>query len=61
ASFDISHLARAAGAIDRIRITNLINRESIIIEKGDGAFRLRPEQLSIGEETEFCIIEASVE
>ncbi len=60
ATFDISHPAHMIGASDRLRVTNLINRESIIIEKGDGVFRFRPDQLGIGDETEFCIIEVAL-
>lgn len=60
ASFDISHLARTAGANDRLRVTNLIDSESLIVEKSDGVFRFRPDQLSVGEEMEFCLIEVSV-
>lgn len=61
AAFDISHLEPVIGVDHRLRVTNLINSESIMIEKSDGAFRLRPDQLSVSEETEFCIIEVSVE
>jgi glycosidase len=61
ASFDISHLAHAIGASDRIKIINLINSASMIVDRIDSAFRFRPEQLSVGEEAQFCIIEALVE
>jgi hypothetical protein len=44
-----------------MRVTNLLNLESIIIERRDGGFHLRPDQISVSEGTEFCLIEASLD
>jgi glycosidase len=61
ASFDVSRLAESIGADHRMRVTNLLNLESIIIERRDGGFHLRPDQISVSEGTEFCLIEASLD
>ncbi|MEW6207965.1 MAG: alpha-amylase family glycosyl hydrolase [Acidobacteriota bacterium] len=60
ASFDISHLAGMIGASERIKVINLINSASIIVEKSGEGFCFRPDRLSVGEETQFCIIETLV-
>lgn len=60
AYMDISAIARSLEANDRLRVTNLLTSQSIMIEKSDGAFRFAPNQLGTDEETEFCIIEASL-
>jgi glycosidase len=59
ASFDVTPLARALGAGRLIRVTNLINSKSILIEESGGAFKLQPALLSVDEETQFCLIEAT--
>ncbi|HSE97826.1 MAG TPA: alpha-amylase family glycosyl hydrolase [Blastocatellia bacterium] len=61
ASFDITPLARAVGAGNRMRVSNLLNDHSIFLEKSGGEFRLQPYQLGVEDEAEFCLIEAGVE
>lgn len=56
AAFDITPLARAIGASRQIMVTNLMNAISIRIAEQDGAFKLLPEQIGVGEGTQFCLI-----
>ena len=57
AAFDISALAEAVNASDQIEVTNLLTANSIRLQREDDAFKLRPEQVGVGEGTEFCFIE----
>jgi len=55
-AFDITPLARAIGASRQIAVTNLLTAGSIRIEEQDGAFKLQPERIGVGEGTQFCFI-----
>jgi glycosidase len=56
-AFDLSPLAQAINASDQIEVTNLITANSIRLQRQDGAFKLQPEQIGVGEGTEFCYLE----
>lgn len=56
---DISPVAQAAGAAGSLQVTNLINRQSTLIREENGAYLFRPDQLSVTEDTKFCLMEAS--
>jgi hypothetical protein len=58
APLDISPLARAVDAQQRLRVVSLTTSQSISIERKEGAFTLWPDQLSPDEEAQFCLIEA---
>jgi glycosidase len=55
-TFDITPLARAIGAGRQITVTNLITASSVRLEEQDGAFKLQPERVGVGEGTQFCFI-----
>jgi hypothetical protein len=53
---DITPLARAVALGRFVRVINLLNSESILVEERHGKFLLRPNQL-YAEDTKFCLIE----
>ena len=53
---DITPLARAVARGRYVRVINLLNSESILVEERHGKFLLRPNQL-YAEDTKFCLIE----
>jgi glycosidase len=57
ASFDITPLASAVGAAERLRVTNLLNDHSIYIEEFGGEYGFQPYQIAVDYETEFFLIE----
>jgi glycosidase len=59
ASLDVSTLAEAIGARESLRLTNLLNSQSIVVRGSGGAFQFQPGQLGVDIETSFCLIEAS--
>ena len=59
ATFDITPLARAVSAGHQLTVTNLLTSDSMQIDEQDGAFRLRPEQIGVGEGAQFCFIAVS--
>jgi glycosidase len=59
APLNISRLADSVGARGRLRLTNLLTSQSIIIRESSNAFHIRPDQLGVDDETSFCLVEAS--
>jgi len=58
-ALDVSALASAVGAATKLRLVNLTNQQSITIERTEqGGFLFTP-GASLGEETRFCILEAT--
>ena len=53
---DITPVARTVALGHFVRVINLLNNESILVEQVHGKFLLRPNQL-YSEETRFCLIE----
>lgn len=53
---DITPLAKAVALGHFVRVINLLNSESILIEERHGKFLIRPNQLYT-EDTQFCLIE----
>jgi hypothetical protein len=62
AMLNISALARATGELSELRLINLLNSQSIVVPvigtDGGGAMGFRPEQLGLGSDDRFCLIEA---
>ena len=56
---DLSTVAQALGAKDRMRLTNLINSRSAIVHPNNGEFHIPLSQLGVGDESKFCLLEAS--
>ncbi|HYP28919.1 MAG TPA: alpha-amylase family glycosyl hydrolase [Blastocatellia bacterium] len=59
-NLDISPVARALGAHNRMRVSNLLTSTSFILEPSGGRFVLNPGQLSVDDDTRFCLLEASL-
>ena len=55
---DLTPLARAVGAQSQLRLTNLMNSASITVQEINGSFQLQFNQLAVGDETNFCLLEA---
>ena len=53
---DITPVARTVALGHFVRVINLLNNESILVEEVHGRFLLRPDQL-YAEDTQFCLIE----
>lgn len=56
---DLSPLAQAVESTGRLQVTNLLNNQSVLVEE-NSAYKIQPEQLSVTEDSEFLLIEASV-
>jgi glycosidase len=56
---DISPIARAVAAPRRLRMVNLINGDSTVIELMAGAFRFQPSAIGLGPDDRFCLIEVT--
>lgn len=56
---NISPVAREAGARGSIRLTNLLNANSITIQKDNGAFHIELNRLGVDDEARFCLLEAT--
>lgn len=57
-SMDLSHVALAAGAGSKARLTNLLTSTSITLDQIDGSFRVELNRLGVDEDTNFCLLEA---
>lgn len=58
---NVSAVARASGAQRAMRVTNLLNSESVTIHENDGGFQLQTHRLGLNEEDKFCLVEVSPE
>ena len=56
---NVSAIARAAGARQQVRLTNLLGLRSTVVNAVGGGFRVQLNQLGIDEHTRFCLLEAS--
>jgi hypothetical protein len=56
---DVSSVARAAGAQDQLRLTNLLNSRSTTLRAHHGAFKIAMSQLGVDHDSKFCLLEAS--
>jgi glycosidase len=59
ASLNVSRLAEAVGARGRLRLKNLLTSESIVIQESGGGFHAQAHRLGVGDESNFCLVEAS--
>jgi glycosidase len=57
---NLTKLAQIAGASSLIRITNLLNSQTKIIEAKNGAFHLQLSEIGVSHDARFCLIEASI-
>ncbi|HKP85145.1 MAG TPA: alpha-amylase family glycosyl hydrolase, partial [Blastocatellia bacterium] len=55
---DVTPLARAIGAQSRFRLTNLLTSSSVTVEENGGAYRLQLNELAVGGDANFCLLEA---
>lgn len=59
ASLDLIPLLRNDSASTRLRVMNLLNSKSIVVDAAGGAFRFRTRDLGIDHGTRFCLIEVA--
>lgn len=55
---DLSALSQVIGS-SRLRLTDLLTRQSVAIEPEAGALALCPRQLGVGDQARFCLVEAA--
>jgi glycosidase len=55
---DLSPVARAIEAESELQLKNLLTSSSVALAKQNGAFSLQLHQLGVGDDTNFCLIEA---
>jgi len=56
---DVSAVAREAGAGSQLRLTNLLNSQTVTVQGASAAFNLEMSQLGVEDDTRFCVLEAS--
>jgi hypothetical protein len=56
---NVTPLARAVGATRHLRLTNLLNSHSILLDADHRAFHLRPDRLGVDDRSLFCLVEAT--
>jgi glycosidase len=56
--FDLTAAARAIGAERELHLKNLLTSSSIAITERDGLFSLQLNQLGVGDDANFCLLEA---
>lgn len=59
-NLDASRLALAVGAHNRMRVSDLLTSTSFVLEPSGGRFVINPGQLSVDDDTRFCLLEASL-
>lgn len=58
-TLDLTPLARAAGAARHLRLTNLINSHSVVLEADHRGFHVQAERLGVDEQSLFSLVEAT--
>jgi hypothetical protein len=58
---NLTKLAQTLGAKSQMRITNLLNAQTKIVEAKNGAFYLQLTELEASHESRFCLLEASID
>ena len=59
-SLDVTALARMLGAVEQIRLTNLLTGDSLIVECLKSIFTVRLKDVGVRDEAAFCLLEVSV-
>jgi glycosidase len=58
---NLTKLAQTLGAKSQMRITNLLNAQTKIVEAKNAAFYLQLTELEVSHESRFCLLEASID
>ncbi len=58
-TLDLTPLARVIGAARHLRLTNLINSHSVVLEADPRGFHVRPDRLGVNDRSLFCLVEAT--
>jgi hypothetical protein len=58
AQLNVTAIAHAAGAQTRLRLVNLLNSSSAMVQEVDGSLKIETSRLGVDDATKFCLIEA---
>jgi len=55
---NVTAIAHAAGAQNRLRLVNLLNSSSATVQEVDGTLKIETSRLGVDDDTKFCLVEA---
>jgi glycosidase len=58
---NVTPAARAVGAANQLRLTNLLTARSINLQEHNGAFSVEMNHLGVDDDAKFCLLEASIQ